>query len=612
MRQIGAGELRNGVYQMKFDKKAVANHGTSNGDAILWHMRMGHPSYHRLKLVSGLCLPSNLDYICDACHQAKQSRLPFPISMNKSTRPFALIHVDIWERYTTPSLNDAHYFLTIVDDFFRGTWVYLMKHKSEAYTYLTTFCSMVNTQFEYSVQVVKSDNGTEFTSNAMKDYFYKHGILLQTSCTGTPQQNGRVERKHKHILEVARALRFQASLPLKFWGECVLTATYLINITPTPKLSGKCPYEILFKKLPSYSHLRVFGSLCYALNSNKSKDKFESKAVRCVFLGYPHSQKSYKVFDLEKHKLFVSRDVIFYEREFPCSASQPVPRHVSHEQSLFIDDDLPTQAEIQTQNDMVISSTSNRAEPSVLEEEHVETNNNSPSNHDHQNDALNTTLTQTTRPTRVRQVSTKLQGFDYNIPPSLTPKPATASAVSPCIAYPLSSHLSYNCFSASHKAFLAAITCIDEPTSYAEAIKNDHWRQAMKQEIAALEENQTWTLEELPPRKHAIDSKWVYKIKYKSDGTVERYKARLVAKGYSQIEGMDYHDTFAPVAKLTTVKSLLAVAVARNWELHQLDVHNAFLHGNRDEEIYMRIPQGFHKPGDTRVCRLRKSLYGLK
>lgn len=134
----------------------------------------------------------------------------------------------------------------------------------------------------------------------------------------------------------------------------------------------------------------------------------------------------------------------------------------------------------------------------------------------------------------------------------------------------------------------------------------------MKNEIEALERNMTWTLERLPPSKRAIDSKWVYKIKYKPTGEVERFKARLVAKGFTQVEGVDFHETFAPVAKLVTVRSLLAVAVKKNWALHQLDVNNAFLHGDLEEEVYMKIPQGFAKEGDDRVCRLRKSLYGLR
>ncbi|KAD3067216.1 hypothetical protein E3N88_35096 [Mikania micrantha] len=164
----------------------------------------------------------------------------------------------------------------------------------------------------------------------------------------------------------------------------------------------------------------------------------------------------------------------------------------------------------------------------------------------------------------------------------------------------------------SHKDFLAAISSNDEPKYYKQAMQDQNWRDAMQKEISALEENGTWTIEELPEGKRAIDSKWVYKIKYKPNGEIERYKARLVAKGYTQMEGVDYHDTFAPVAKLVTVRSLLAIAVKKEWIVHQLDVNNAFLHGDQNEDVYMKMPNGYDKGGGSKVCRLRKSLYGLK
>jgi len=154
----------------------------------------------------------------------------------------------------------------------------------------------------------------------MKAFYHRHGILRENCCEDTPQQNGRVERKHRHILNVARALRFQASLPIQFCGECVLTAAYLINRTPTKLLKGKSPYEILFGCAPSYKEMRVFGTLCFARNIVRSKDKFVSRSRRCVFLGYPFGTKGWRVRDLETHETFVSRDVIFCEDQFPFAA----------------------------------------------------------------------------------------------------------------------------------------------------------------------------------------------------------------------------------------------------------------------------------------------------
>jgi len=165
---------------------------------------------------------------------------------------------------------------------------------------------MVNTQFNRSIKIVRSDNSLEFTVGHMFKFFSQNGISHQTSCVDTPQQNEIVERKHRHLLKVACALRFQANLLIKFWGECVLSTVYLINYTLTLKLSGKSPYEILFSKPPSYSHLRVFGYLCYVHDKNRSNDKFAPRSKNCIFISYPMKKKGYKVCDMKSHNLFPS------------------------------------------------------------------------------------------------------------------------------------------------------------------------------------------------------------------------------------------------------------------------------------------------------------------
>jgi len=167
------------------------------------------------------------------------------------------------------------------------------------------------------VKAVRSDNGLEFKSGPMKQFYFDNGIIHQTSCVDTLQQNGRVEHKYCHILNVARALRFQAGLPLKFWGECVLTAAHLINRTPSSVLKGKCPYEILYHQPPSYDHLKVFGCLCFIQIRPTSKDKFAIRSRKCIFLGYPLGMKGWKVYDLETHEIFISSDIVFHEEIFP-------------------------------------------------------------------------------------------------------------------------------------------------------------------------------------------------------------------------------------------------------------------------------------------------------
>jgi len=201
---------------------------------------------------------------------------------------FELVHVDTWGPYHTKTYSGHRYFLSIVDDYTRITWTHLMVTKDEAMPLLISFVKMAHTQFSKAVKIIRSDNALEFSkSGTALEFLTSNGIIHQTSCVQTPQQTGVVERKHKHLLKVSRALLFQANLPLRFWGDCVLTATYLINRLPTSLLQNKSPFELLYGKIRSYTHLRVFGCLCYVSTHKQGRDKFQPRALSCIFLGYP-------------------------------------------------------------------------------------------------------------------------------------------------------------------------------------------------------------------------------------------------------------------------------------------------------------------------------------
>jgi hypothetical protein len=282
-------------------------------------MRLGHPSPPRLRLAS-LLLPSKTissNNNCSVCPMAKETRLSFPLSLISTKTSFDLLHCDIWGPHKIPTHSGARFFLTtIVDDFTRCTWIFFMQHKSETQNLLKSFVVFAQTQFHANIKTIRVDNGSEFFS--MREFFQNHGIAYQHTCVYTPQQNRVVECKYRHILTVTHALLFQSHLPLIFWGDCVLTAVYLINRLPSPLLSNKSPFEFLYNRPPSFDHLRVFGCLCYATVVHPIQ-KFEPRATRCVFVGYPTGQKGYKLYNLETNKFFVSRDVRFCEHSFPFS-----------------------------------------------------------------------------------------------------------------------------------------------------------------------------------------------------------------------------------------------------------------------------------------------------
>ncbi|CAL2225133.1 unnamed protein product [Prunus armeniaca] len=460
-----------------------------------------------------------------------------------------------------------------------------MTFKSETQGLLKSFIAFVKTQFQCSVQQVRADNGSEFIS--MRPLFNNLGILFQHSCPTTPQQKGVVERKHHHLLNVARALRFQAHLPLTFWGESILTAAYIINRLPTPVLSKSTPYEKLHNTIPHYNHMRVFGCLCYA-TSTKPSHKFDSRARRCIFVGYPLGQKAYRLYDLFTKTFFSSRDVTFHETIFPFT-TQPQDTQTDYPDPSVLPLPLPDvtyQPTLTNPSNMLHAPTDPTPipqSPNITTLSHTQPNQFL--------DNLQPNLTITSSPNNTMPSPPFMQ-----LPPpepihptidTLMPSPVTTPPVVPRRSqherhppphlqdyhysnaimlppglsssrrgthHPLSNFVSYDHLSPSHRCFITSLFAHSEPKSFAQAYLDPRWKEAMHAKLTALEQNKTWTLCPLPQGKRAIGSKWVYKIKYRSYDTIERYKARLVAKGYTQMEGFNYTETFSPVDKLVTLK----------------------------------------------------------
>ncbi|CAA7043502.1 unnamed protein product [Microthlaspi erraticum] len=559
-------------------------------DSSLWHNRLGHPSDYKIDFVTdvlGIKQKNKRRLPCAICPLAKQKHLSFDSKNNMCANAFDLLHIDIWGPYSVPTVDGYRYFLTIVDDHSRVIWVYLLRTKDEVLRVFPDFLTMIENQFQCKVRGVRSDNAPELRFDAL---YKEKGIVAYHSCPETPEQNSVVERKHQHILNVARSLMFQAKVPLEYWGDCVLTAVFLINRLPTPLLKDKTPYEVLNAKKIDYKGLRVFGCLAFCSTSSKNRTKFQPRARPCVFLGYPAGYKGYKLLDLESNKIHISRNVVFHEEIFPFATD--------HNESSF--DFFSTMP----------NSSSSSSTPSVANGFPTVVSGDTPVVVDD-----DVTIDSGTKEDSVHPVDGEKKKRSPKTPAYLQDYFCNMQQAN--IPYPLANYLSYSELSDDYKAYICSVNLHAEPSSFNQAKKFEEWLQAMNEELMALEKSDTWEICSLPDDKHAIGCRWVYKTKLNADGSLERYKARLVAKGFTQQEGVDFVDTFSPVAKMTTVKTLLAVAAAKDWSLTQLDISNAFLNGDLDEEIYMTLPPGYTaKPGESlppnAVCRLKKSLYGLK
>ncbi|CAL2268192.1 unnamed protein product [Prunus armeniaca] len=538
---IGRGSEKGGLYLLDDlggytsspTVHALQSATDSSRDIWLWHKRLGHPSFIYLqKLFHSLLSSVDLpQFKCEICKLAKHHRVSYPLN-----------------------------------------------------------------------------NGGEYINSGLKTYFSDHGIIYQRSCSYTPQQNGVAERKNHHLLEVACSLLLSMSVPKSYWGEAIITAAYLINRMPSQVLKFQTPLQVVTAACShsTVNHLppRVFG--CISFVHLHHSGKLDPHSLKCIFLGYSATQKGYKCYHPLSKKFFVTRDVTFHEEHASFS-------HLSSETSL--------------QGENISSEDKSYGVP-MFELENIEKNESEKNGNGREgnsltlppighrmspydlvytkrdkvpfqsNDQSAAPMTGNLEVEFVEPSCSLLENNPINsVPPIDNELPiALRRPLRSCPSkykYPISNFMSSHRLSPCFKSFAYQLSSVFVPQTLQDALDNLRWKEAIDEELRALGKNSTWELVELPKGKKVVGCKWVFTIKHKADGSVDRYKARLVAKGYTQTYGIDYQDTFAPVAKMNTIR-------------------NAFLHGDLEEEVYMDMPPGIDETSQEKVCRLRKSLYGLK
>ena len=537
----------------------------------LWHQRLGHLSMDsvcKLKhMADGIPdeLTSDLDF-CECCKISKMTRQPFTGGRAPTTRPLERVHSDVCGPINPGTHDGYRYFVTFIDDYTHMCVVYLLRRKDEVFVKFKEFHAMATSHFNVKMSNLRTDNGGEYISRNMKDFCKENGIILDPTTPYTPECNGVSERMNRTLCEKARSMLIGAGLPKHLWGEAVLTAVFLTNRSPTNAVKGATPYQLWFDKKPNLSKLRIFGSPAVMHVPKEKRLKLDQTGVSAVFVGY--GSNGYRLWRPDLRKVVCSRDVYINE-----SSPKVICEEMTEYQPMPVDnasteDDEPN---LSVGDDDDFHSANDQSEEVITEPTSIAGENDCPDLNPSQQPA-------DVLPPRNRRPPERFGDYVMNM----------AIALNACVD--------------------------DAPTSFKDIEGRQdeaEWRSAVDEELKSLERNKTWQVVKPPPKVKLIGTKWIFKRKPSDDGAGYRCRARLVAKGFMQREGVDYSETYAPVARLPTVRLLLSIGVQFRYKMIHLDVRTAFLHGNLDEEIYMKVPEGVRVP-DGCALRLHKSLYGLK
>lgn len=522
----------------------------------VWHERLGHQNR---KYVEKFLKARGIKYItdnyfCEGCAMGKLHRLSFGSRLDSTDKPGDRVHADVCGPMEMSSFSGCRFYVLFKDDYSKYRYIYFLRQKSEVCCRLKQFLAEAKTM-GHVVKELLTDGGGEFNNRDVKTVVHEYGINHRITMPYTPEQNGAAERENRTVMEAVRSMLHSSNLPNKLWAEAANTAVYTLNRTAPTKIEGKTPYELWHSKEAPIDHLKIFGTECFVHVPKQKRQKLDDKAMKGRVVGYCDNKDGFRIYVPEKGTVVLSRDVLFKEERI-ASTVEAEPETIET---------------VDAVNDIIMNSDMEAGEENDAENEE----NEMPVIRDRREvpDAANEKKEMSV--TRDRRELKMPRRFDDYV----------------MIA-------EYN----------------DEPNSYAQAMNSEYshqWEKAMNDEMRSLADNGTWELVSRPENRKIIDNRWVYKVKLNENGSVDKFKARLVARGFTQEAGVDFSETYSPVARFDTIRSVLSVAASENLHLVQFDVKTAFLYGELDETIYMEQPAGY-TDGTDRVCKLKKSLYGLK
>ncbi|KAD3067056.1 hypothetical protein E3N88_34936 [Mikania micrantha] len=601
-------------------------------ESNLWHRRLGHVNIKNMNqlvkhgLVRGLPLKDfSCDENCTACLKGKQHKVSFPpIGDSKSTGCLQLLHMDLFGPVQIMSMAKKKYCLVIVDDYSKFVWTFFLHSKGEVAKAIMNFVLFAEKQYSIPIKCVRSDNGTEFRNHLLDEFYLSKGIQRQYSIPRTPEQNGVVERKNRTLIEAARTMLADSGLPLTFWAEAINTACYVQNRVLVNQRWLKTPYEILHSLTPLISFFRAFGCPCYILNTKDQLTKFDSKVDAGYFVGYSSTCKAYRVFNCRTKIVEETLHVKFNE----CPKDS-IPQNPAEMFDLNI---------LQHKFPVEHNGEEHEVLPANPPKDSTEPTQGIPDDEDESthlfrfSDNLPTSAKSVAPPAPVAPPNTNADEIldsstSFEIPAELFPgSSSTSAAAEPpantCTAlipyqelkdHPLSQILGDISAGVSTRSQLsnfclyALFVSQQEPKNYHTALKDNGWVEAMQLELLQFQKQQVWELVPLPQGKCAIGTKWVFRNKTDENGQIVKNKARLVVQGFSQEEGIDYDETFAPVARLEAIRLFLAYAALHKLKVFQMDVKSAFLYGKIKEEVFYGLKQAPRAWYDTLSTFLLKN-----
>ena len=325
-RVIAVGVKRGNLYYLNCHKYMDTQVHISDAplknesNELTWHRRLGHLNEKSLRMLTSKHLVDNFTYndsiripFCESCVKGKLHKKPFQNSKRQFKVPLELVHSDVCGPISSKSLSGAKYFVTFIDAKTHYTWVYFLKSKDEVFSKFLEWKALVERMSAYKIKTLRTDNGGEYTSREFNKYLRTEGIRHELTVPKTPEQNGVAERLNRTLVEGVRAMLTDSQLPHKFWAEALSTVVYLRNRSYSSVVSGMTPFQAWSGNRPSLENLRIFGCTAYSHISKDERKKLDSKARKCIFLGYGEATKGYRLYDPVKGRVIHSRDVIFDE-----------------------------------------------------------------------------------------------------------------------------------------------------------------------------------------------------------------------------------------------------------------------------------------------------------